>query len=66
MRTLGIGAWCILAVGFGPGGAPLQVNAIWTFVHTLLAFVLVGATIRFVREAAPAGDPEPRLAVARA
>jgi hypothetical protein len=63
-RTLGLVAWCVLAFGFGPGGAPLQVNAIWTFVHTVTAFVLVAATMRLVREAAPAGDPEPRLAVA--
>ena len=65
-RTWGIVAWCILAAGFGPGGAPLQVNAIWTFVHTVTAFVLVGATVRLVREPAAAGDPEPRLAVATA
>jgi hypothetical protein len=65
-RTLGIVAWCILAVGFGPAGAPLQVNAIWTFVHTVTAFVLAGTTARLVRDSAPAPEPEPRLDIATA
>ena len=66
MRTLGIVVWCMLAFGFGPGGAPLQVNAIWTFIHTVTAFVLVGATMRFIREPAPLVDPQPRVAAATA
>jgi hypothetical protein len=65
-RRLGVAAWCALAFAFGPGGAPLQVNAIWTFVHTVVAFVLAGAALRLVRESAPAGHSEPRLVVATA
>lgn len=33
--------WAVLAFTFGTGGAPLQVNAAWTFAHTITALILV-------------------------
>ena len=39
-------AWVVLAFTFGTGGAPPAVNAIWTFTHTIAAFVLVALVFR--------------------
>ena len=39
-------AWVVLAFTFGTGGAPPPVNAIWTFAHTIAAFVLVALVFR--------------------
>src|SRR5204862_4013427 len=44
--TAAIVAWGVLAFTFGTGGAPAPVNAIWTFAHTVAAFVLVGIVVR--------------------
>jgi alpha-1,2-mannosyltransferase len=61
--------WCVLAVGFGPGGTPPRWNAAWTTVQTVLAFVLLTVAMRAMRDVAverphtpetllrPAGDP---------
>ena len=39
-------SWTILSFTFGTGGAPPPVNALWTFTHTVAAFVLVGIVVR--------------------
>ena len=39
-------AWGVLAFTFGTAGAPPTVNAIWTFTHTIAAFVLVAIVLR--------------------
>jgi hypothetical protein len=39
-------AWVVLAFTFGTGGAPPPVNAVWTFAHTIAAFVLVALVFR--------------------
>jgi hypothetical protein len=39
-------AWIVLAFTFGTGAAPPRVNAIWTFAHTVAAFVLVAIVFR--------------------
>jgi hypothetical protein len=44
--TIAVIAWGVLAFTFGTGGAPPAVNAIWTFAHTVAAFVLVGIVVR--------------------
>jgi alpha-1,2-mannosyltransferase len=46
--------WCMLAVGFGPGGIPPTWNAIWTTLQTVIAFVLLAVTMRQV--SAPANE----------
>jgi hypothetical protein len=56
-----VGAWAVLAFSFGAGGAPIPVNAIWTFAHTVAAFVLVVLACR-VTAPAPAAVPSPRAA----
>ena len=51
-------AWIVLAFTFGTGGAPPVVNAIWTFTHTVAAFVLAGIAVRMAAarpDAAAAG-----------
>lgn len=58
--------WCAVALGFGPASIPPQWNAVWTTLQTVLTFVFVGATVRLLRDPEPAGDPQPRLAVANA
>ena len=40
-------AWAVLAFTFGTGAVPPLVNAAWTFVHTVAAFVLVGVAMRY-------------------
>jgi hypothetical protein len=60
-------AWVVLAFTFGTGGAPPAVNAIWTFAHTLAAFVLVALVLRVTpapREQHAVASP-PALASAR-
>jgi hypothetical protein len=61
--------WCVLAVGFGPGGIPPRWNAAWTTIQTALAFVLLTVVMRAMSDVAfrrppapetllrPAGDP---------
>ncbi len=44
--TMTLVAWLVLAFTFGTAGAPPTVNAIWTFGHTIAAFVLVGMVLR--------------------
>jgi alpha-1,2-mannosyltransferase len=39
-------AWIVLAFTFGTGAVPPQVNALWTFAHTVAAFVLVAIVFR--------------------
>jgi hypothetical protein len=59
--------WLILAFTFGTGGAPPPLNAAWTLVHTITAFVLVGIAFRALyavpvvepAQAAPAREPLP-------
>jgi len=53
--------WCALALGFGPSsaGIPPQWNAVWTTVQTVLAFVLLGAVFRQLREPATTGARRP-------
>jgi alpha-1,2-mannosyltransferase len=41
-----VAGWVVLAFTFGTGGAPPAVNAIWTFAHTVAAFVLVALVLR--------------------
>jgi hypothetical protein len=41
-----VAGWIVLAFTFGTGGAPPAVNAIWTFAHTVAAFVLVALVLR--------------------
>ncbi len=44
--TTSVVAWGTLAFTFGTGGAPPVVNAIWTFMHTIAAFVLLAIAMR--------------------
>ena len=44
--TTSVVAWGVLAFTFGTGGVPPVVNAIWTFVHTIAAFVLLAIAMR--------------------
>jgi hypothetical protein len=46
-------AWAVLTFTFGTGAVPPTVNAIWTFVHTIAAFVLVAIAMRVAPAAAP-------------
>jgi hypothetical protein len=39
-------AWGVLVFTFGTGAVPPGVNAIWTFAHTVAAFVLVAIVLR--------------------
>ena len=50
-------AWGVLTFTFGTGNAPPTVNALWTFAHTVAAFVLVTIAIRVVPKSMP--DPLP-------
>ncbi len=58
--TTAVLAWAVLAFTFGTGGAPPPVNAIWTFAHTVAAFVLVGIVVRMVRPILQVSPPIPR------
>jgi hypothetical protein len=49
--TTSIVAWAVLAFTFGTGAVSPQLNAIWTFTHTVAAFVLVALVVRVM----PAG-----------
>lgn len=46
-------AWLVLSFTFGTGAAPPRVNAIWTFAHTVAAFVLVAIAMRASRVSVP-------------
>ena len=41
-----VAAWVVLSFTFGTGAVPPRLNAIWTFVHTVAAFVIVVMAIR--------------------
>ena len=47
-------AWSVLTFTFGTGNAPPTVNALWTFMHTVAAFVLVAIAMRL----APVSKPD--------
>jgi alpha-1,2-mannosyltransferase len=47
--TTSVVAWGVLAFTFGTGGAPPVVNAMWTLMHTIAAFVLVAIAMRHAR-----------------
>ena len=53
-------AWCVLTFTFGTGNAPPRLNALWTFAHTVGAFVLVAIALRVAPVAMP--DRSPALA----
>ena len=44
--TTTVVTWGVLAFTFGTGAAPPAVNAIWTFAHTIAAFVLVAIVLQ--------------------
>jgi hypothetical protein len=54
--TLVLAGWCAFALGFGPASLPPPVNAAWTTVQTVLAFVLLAAVLRGLSAPAPAPD----------
>jgi hypothetical protein len=54
-----VAAWVVLAFTFGTGGAPPAVNAVWTFIHTVAAFVLVGIAVRMAAARRDAAVPVP-------
>ena len=41
-----VACWCVLAIGFGPGGLPLMWNAVWSTVQTAVALLIVGMVFR--------------------
>lgn len=43
-----IACWCVLAIGFGPGGIPPRWGAVWSTLQTVLAFVLLAHAMRTV------------------
>jgi alpha-1,2-mannosyltransferase len=57
--NVAIASWCVLAWSFGPGGVPPQINAVWTFVQTVVIFGVVVATFRLVRDPVRATDRGP-------
>jgi alpha-1,2-mannosyltransferase len=59
--TMSVVLWCVLTFTLGTGGAPPVVNAIWTFMHTIAAFVLVAMAMRVA--AAPVPGPSTRRSV---
>jgi hypothetical protein len=59
MHRLSLVAWGVLAFGLGQGGAPPQLQAIWTFVHTLAAFALVALAFRLTAAAPVTPDDGP-------
>jgi hypothetical protein len=50
-------AWAVLTFTFGTAAVPPAVNAVWTFAHTVAAFVLVAVAMRVARVVTP--DPSP-------
>ena len=58
--TITVVAWIVLAFSFGTGGAPPPVNALWTFAHTVAAFVLLGVAFRIMRSPLPSGVADRR------
>lgn len=56
----------VLAFTFGTGGAPPAVNAIWTFAHTVAAFVLVALVLRVTPASREQHAVAPPLALAGA
>ena len=56
-------SWGVLTFTFGTGGVPPQVNAIWTFAHTIAAFVLVGVALRVLPAPLPVDAAARRGAV---
>jgi alpha-1,2-mannosyltransferase len=61
-----VAGWVVLAFTFGTGGAPPAVNAIWTFVHTVAAFVLVALVLRVTPASREHQAMAPPLALATA
>jgi hypothetical protein len=59
--TMSVVLWCVLTFTLGTGGAPPVVNAIWTFMHTIAAFVLVAMAMRVA--GAPVPGPSTRRSV---
>ena len=53
--TIGVGL--LLSFAWGIGSVPALVNAAWTTVQTMAAFVLVTITCRALREASAASVP---------
>jgi hypothetical protein len=53
--TTAVVAWVVLAFTFGTAGAPPAVNAIWTFAHTIAAFVLVAIAVQVAPTPAEVG-----------
>ena len=62
--TTSVVAWSALAFTFGTGGVPPPVNAIWTFAHTVAAFVLVGIVVRMPPATLQSRATDPSLAAA--
>ena len=63
---LTVACWAVLAFTFGLGAVPPEVNAVWTFVHTITAFVVVRLALQVVSPSpapetagAPLGSPLP-------
>jgi hypothetical protein len=61
-----VAGWAVLAFTFGTGGAPPPVNAIWTFSHTVAAFVLVALVFRVTPASRQHHPVAPPLALASA
>lgn len=55
MLTTVVVAWAVLTFTFGTGAVPPAVNAVWTFAHTVAAFLLVAIAMRV----APVSTPDP-------
>lgn len=57
--TTALVAWVVLAFTFGQAVVPPEVNAIWTFAHTIAAFVLVAIVLQDRMTPFVAGVPLP-------
>lgn len=53
--------WCLLALGFGPGGIPPKWNAVWTTMQTVLAFALLAHVLRALSPRRAEGVVERRV-----
>jgi len=58
--------WCALALGFGPASLPPPVNAAWTTVQTVLAFVFLASVLRHLGAPTDGREPVPAAAAAPA
>jgi hypothetical protein len=56
VRATAIAWWIVLALHLGQAYPPPVVQALWTFVHTVAAFALVGLTVRVLRQPATLPD----------